>query len=309
VRRSGNKLIKSLFVLIFAIGLAGASTYAWISNNNSAQLEGFNLDISSNNSNLLISLNGEDGSYRAKLTSNDVKDYLTDKYGADFYLTPATSVDGVSITDIDGSPSENYVSIDLYFQSNIKQDIFLNPTQNTTFVSSQRKPGANGPYVKAWKDIAKNEYGIHDSIAKGEDVIALAQNAVRVSFIGDNAVIWTPNPNKGFSGDVNYNNASAFSSKNLAADYLNDVFGYNLEVPEFYLEKNFSENYYDSESGNYIITDKLLTLEYDDAKEVYSGKLTINIWAEGWDGDCFDSIAKDILTIGLQFKTLVVVAE
>ena len=45
MRRSSNNLIKSLIVLILALGVAGASTYEWISSNNSAKIDGFNLEI------------------------------------------------------------------------------------------------------------------------------------------------------------------------------------------------------------------------------------------------------------------------
>jgi hypothetical protein len=131
-------------------------------------------------------------------------------------------------------------------------------------------------------------------------------NAARISFVnGEDAVVWNPNPEKGFSGDYNYKSLPDFTCYSLSTDYLNEVFGYNLSVPSYY-QTLCSKDYYDMEAGNYIITDKLLTLEYNEADEYYRGEFTVNIWLEGWDGDCFDSIIDDILTIGLQFQSVLV---
>lgn len=63
-------------------------------------------------------------------------------------------------------------------------------------------------------------------------------------------------------------------------------------------------NYYNADADNFIITDKLLTLEEDGDKFV--GSLTIRIWIEGFDGDCFDAVFEDIIKVGLQFKGVMV---
>lgn len=302
MRRSGNKLIKSLIILIVALGVASASTYAWIANNNSAHIEGFNLELSSN-PNLLISLSGDNGTFRSKISAAEIRDYLTQEYGAYFALTEATSLDGVNITDIDGSADVNYITIDLHFQSNVKQKISLKPDQLATFVASQRKEGAVGGNIEAWREIS-TVYGQEEVIEAGEKIYADAQNAIRVSFTGDSTVIWNPNPDKGFCNDTNYKSLTEFTTHNLAVDYLNEVYGKNLAAPETYYD-NFSKNYADAENGNYIIDDTLLTLSYDADREFYTGTLTVRIWLEGWDGDCFDSITNDIITIALQFESVV----
>ncbi len=306
MRRSSNNLIKSLIILILALGVAGASTYAWISSNNSARIDGFNLEIKGD-SNLLISLSGENGSYKSAISKADIEQYLLDKYGSSFKLTPATSDNGKSFTDLDGSTDDiSYASITLYFQSNAKQDIFLSSNPLSNFVISERREGASGNVIDAWKEL-DTVYGQSSVIEKGSKVYASAMNAIRVSFVeGDNAVVWYPNPDKGFNGDYNYKSLPEFVPYSLSTDYLNEVFGYNLSVPGYY-STLCSKNYADMESGNYIIADKLLTLEYDEANGSYRGELTVNIWLEGWDGDCIDSIVDDILTINLQFQSALVI--
>ena len=37
-------------------------------------------------------------------------------------------------------------------------------------------------------------------------------------------------------------------------------------------------------------------------KEIYQGKVRVNIWIEGWDADAFDALDKDRMKIQLQFK-------
>jgi len=305
MRRSSNNLIKSLFVLILALGVAGASTYAWIAGNNSAKIDGFNLEIKGD-TNLLISLSGESGTFKSSISKAEIEEYLIAKYGENFKLTPATSSDGKAFADLDGSTENiSYASITLYFQSNAKQDVFLNTSPSSNHVSSQRKDGSDSNVVCAWKDI-ETVYGQSSIIPKGDKVYASAMNAARISFVnGEDAVVWNPNPEKGFSGDYNYKSLPDFTCYSLSTDYLNEVFGYNLSVPSYY-QTLCSKDYYDMEAGNYIITDKLLTLEYNEADEYYRGEFTVNIWLEGWDGDCFDSIIDDILTIGLQFQSVLV---
>ena len=78
-------------------------------------------------------------------------------------------------------------------------------------------------------------------------------------------MVWNPNPDKGFNGDYNYRACRICYS--LSTDYLNEVFGYNLSVP-ILSSTLCSKDYADMESGNYIITDKLLTLD-DEANGSY----------------------------------------
>jgi hypothetical protein len=305
MRRKNKKLIFSILGLIIAAAVAVTSTYAWLSMNSTSTIEGFNIDIG-NNRKLLISFTGEEGSYKAYMTSADIQDYLAGKYGEDFSLYPAQSADGIAISGLGGEEA-SYISFDLYFQSNVKSDIYLDANPDATYVRSSRKSGSGVGYVRAWKDIPAGSYGQHGHIQSGQEIVAHAKDAVRISFMGqEGAVIWYPNPHTGYNKDINLHDEPGFEPKNLALDYLNEVYGYDLTAPEYYLNKNFSTNFYNPQTGNYIITDKLLSLEYDVEREAYCARLTVNIWLEGWDGDCFDSITEDTLTIGLQFNSLVV---
>ena len=305
MRKKSRKLIYSVFGLIIAFAVAVMSSYAWISMNSTTTIEGFNIDIG-NNKKLLISFTGEEGTFKAYMTSAEIQNYLKSRYGENYSLYPAQSRDGKSIVGIDGGEAD-YISFDLYFQSNVKADIFLDPNPSATYVSSTRKSGSSVGYVRAWYDIIKDTYGQHPAIASGEEIVAEARNAVRISFVsGENSVIWYPNPDKGYNKDVNTFDEQNFEIRNLALEYMNEVYGYDLTVPEYYLDKNFSTNFYNTQTGNYIITDRLVSLEYDEDMEAYVGCLKINIWLEGWDGDCFDSILEDRLSVGLQFTSITV---
>jgi hypothetical protein len=40
----------------------------------------------------------------------------------------------------------------------------------------------------------------------------------------------------------------------------------------------------------------------DKNQTYYVGKVTMNIWLEGWDADCFDAILDDVIRIQLKFR-------
>lgn len=252
------------------------------------------------------------------------------KYGTDFALSACTFEDGRTITEIDeDTETDEYIEIELYFFSNVPQTVANSDPSKTkvTSTSGAKKDG------EAWAAIVADTYGTHSLYAKGDEIEAHAANAARISFDNgsedvEGVVIWNPNPEKGFNKCSNYLYAedqtgfTAANIKNMAVDYYNNTANPETEitVPEWYtgnesngFKPNYSTKYVrrvaeEENPANYIITDELLTLSAvteviggENVVTGYKGTLTIRIWLEGWDGDCFDSIFEDVLNVYLQF--------
>ena len=308
MKKAGKKLIISVFVLVVALSLAVTSTFAWFTMSTTPKVESFNVNVTTANG-LMVSLNGDAGSYRSKITSTEIQALLTTNYPS-FELDACTSENGKSFFEMDGTTdaSSKMISFDLYFYSNVAQTIKLK-SDGVNTVKSAKNGSTTTDYAKAYAEIAAGTYGDDQVlIAEGADLVALAANAARISFVdeADTAVIWYPNPDKGFNKDVDFYSVGTveapYVSKNLALDYYNQITNVGtLTAPPYYTAKAFSESYVDDAADNYIITDDLITLAYDENGGYY-GTLKVNIWLEGYDGDCFDSIFDDILTIALQFQ-------
>jgi hypothetical protein len=330
MKKAARKVIVSVVVLVIALSLAITSTYAWFTMSSDPVVDGFDINVTTSNG-LLIRLQGKksvvpeggeqpvltpyQGNLKSRISKEEIMAYLfgdddaekytyyPGKYGTDFALSACTSQDGRTIAA--GHSNElDYIEMELYFFSNVKQVVKLNSENGLTEVTSTPGTKKNG---EAWAAISADTYGDHDDYDKGDEIQADAANAARISFDnGTDVVIWNPNPEKGFNKCSNYLGEPEFTAANMAVDYYNNTANPESEitVPGWYtgVTPNYSTNY---GSGNYIIADELLTLSevIDEDEEIigYAGTLTIRIWLEGWDGDCFDSIFEDVLNVYLQF--------
>lgn len=309
MKKAGRKLIVSVFVLVVAMSLAVTSTFAWFTMTNTPSVDGFNVNVTTSEG-LLISLTGADGTYKSRFTKSEIEAAI-----GTVYLSPVTSTDGIAMKDLAGqtAATSSYVSFDLHFFSSTLQSVKLNSTGNS--VTSVKNPSTDVDFAKAWKTIDASLYsndvnllnpsnGVVDEdgeIKTGADIIAKAQNAVRISFVnGASAVTWYPNIDKGFNLDYNFLQLSeGFEPKNLGLEYFNHVSDTAYLATSF--PEIFSTSWYD---GTYIADNTLITLA-PAAGGGFKATLTIKIWIEGYDGDCFDSIMDDILTIALKFQGVV----
>lgn len=115
--------------------------------------------------------------------------------------------------------------------------------------------------------------------------------------------------------------------RNLALDLYNAITGKDLEVPTKNTEteikvgeKTYKASYFlpkaktpaelRDEDEDVIVSlqdgyNPGVTGEKDDLdNNLYYGKLEVRIWLEGWDGDCFNAIFGDTLTVNLGFQAV-----
>lgn len=339
MKKAARRIIVSVFALAISLSLAITSTFAWFTMTSTPIVDELSINVTTSEG-LEISLEG--GSFKPRISTDEIMEYLFgtgEAYGyagkySEFELTHATSEFGRAFTDMLGGSIDDgdgaYLELVINFQSNFAQDVYLNNNTNLNYVTSSKPEGAVTTPVVAWKAITDGEYTDTDIDGDGfaiDDVITGVQaaNAVRISFDtgadidGDyKPVIWYPNPDKGYNKDTNYLKAegAAFIAKNLALDYYNsNTGGDDLTLPTYYNQtitegedeeevtyngiSNYSMNFY---TGNFITQDKLLTLAKVGEATKFTGTLTIRIWIEGYDGDCFDAIFDDVIKVGLQFK-------
>lgn len=296
MKSAAKKLIASAIVLVVALSLAVTSTFAWFTMSNDPKVESLNVNVTTSNG-LLISATGEEGTYRAILPALDIiKAYYGEAYtnqtAFDHILTAVTSTNGIAFTKIDGTTNAaagSYLSFDLYFLSDVAQTIKLQPSAtNTKVISTPNEDEDYVNLVKYWgaTTLDADYYGTAqgEAWAPGTEIEADAMHAARVSFVnGASAKVWNP-----YVTDAGYDD----DENNLALDYykyMNNIT--SITVPST-VTSIISEDIYD---------ETLLTLTKGTGDTVFKGTLTVNIWLEGFDGDCLDSIYGDIISVLLQF--------
>ncbi|NLD23843.1 MAG: hypothetical protein GX670_06405, partial [Bacteroidales bacterium] len=298
---------------VFAAVAVAGSTYAWFTLNQTATVDTLNVNVTAGEG-LYVSLTGEEGSFSSLIKPSEL---LT----PNFEFIPVTTVDGVdflnrkeeSITS-DANGAGGYVSFDVWLRSKAALDIKLSsalvssgaPKTLTLTVPADDQSGA-------W---AATEAGINYEADLTTLILeTTAANATRFSILGgDSDMIFDLTDDDGFGERIEPTNIDTLpvavddwtwapSSYNRAFEYLKRL------SPEDLVGAKISEVTANVETG--IPATKIDTLEevggitfgtqtWTDA-DWYATKLTVKIWLEGWDADCFDVLFNDTVTINMAF--------
>lgn len=295
-----KKLLISVMILMVTASLAITSTYAWFTMNDTPEVAGFDLEVTTVDG-LYISLSGDDGTFKSYLTSAEITTALMASFsygegeGAVLKsLTHGTSSNGESVAPISGVAGvrENetaYYSFRIYFRSNNKYAVSLKLATaegeaETLKSSVTTKTESTLPKVLAWDTLSFSNYNTADTAEEavhtkaytlGQAIDARAADAVRISF---NGKIWDPNKGVGFADD---------QTNNAAYQYYKHV---SLTAPAFTAP---AADTVDAE-------EVLVTLTETDG--VYNGYVDVILWLEGWDGNALNSVLGDIFTTRLVFK-------
>lgn len=313
--KSGKKLVVAIVVLVLAVALATTATFAWFTMNQSVTVGNIDMDVTSNSGGLYVSLsNGADAVYSTELTSEQIKDVILtnagfvkdgDSWKADQKLalkdvTAKKENNALSITDEEDTvvvlTDASYAQFTIYFRATDEMEVSLDLTGTTgendaKQYNSKVESTGDAPQkpAYAWDTITADTYGTHTEIAKGAALVTRAANAARVGFepsansVKAEPKIWNPNSDQGFY------------KGNLAQDYRNKLLGTTTNV---------SEVVGDIINRNADVVLVKLVKAADAA--YYEGQITVTVWIEGTDGDCFTSILSDNLKVSLQFKGKIV---
>lgn len=328
--KATKKIVGASCALVAAVALSAGSTFAWFTSNANVsvgQIEanvvtmGGDLQIAVKSQTLLTADETEAGGLKAGeykegelgAYAYEVKNPFTGKAPV---LTAVTSTDGKTFTERKVGESiptakanttnsaGGYIKFTISLRSSTAMKVYLGAD---SLVASES--GATTTSIYAWKDITETDYGpgAATQIDEGAAIAAQAKNATRVAFMtgASEGKIWAPYEEAEFGGK---GTAAGFSKGNLASDYEANNKG---DAAEAYT--NVATTEYTTGGLTAITTaasdtfdenNLICELEANTAKEI-----TVCIWIEGRDGDCFNSIFTQKVKVDLAFHGEDVAAE
>lgn len=328
MKKATSKILMAAMSLVVAIGIATGTTFAWFTTNRTVNVSTVQATVTTGTDGLYVAIKTGPGEtdYTKFKSSIEAADLNTALYGkaspsADDFKTilldALTSADGEALTDekgvaapefVAGATTPNkYIQFTLKFRTTVAQDIYLakgvkvgDGTKDSEIITNGNATVAN--QVLAWANVDASVYG--KSLTAGDRIEARAANAARVSFVsGSNKNIWAPNEVEG----------KGFWKSNLADDYKSYFLGNKtadeiaatpsaVTAPTATLKMLSDE---DAQKQPAVIGDatKIATTAKT-ANNAYEAEVTVRIWIEGNDGDCFNSIFGDKFDVNLYFNSV-----
>ena len=300
-----RKILIAFLALILLVLTLGTSTYAWITLARASQVESITIYATLGDT-LEISLDGEN--YYNEFPNEEL--YKVFKKNR---LLDVTSTDGKTFTHIDSNvevtPNKEYISLDFYFRTDSKREhiVYLANNISNTVNYDDTEPH-EGTYVISkgvkYRSSFDFLYDVDDIVRTNEIRTYYLSEAVRISTI---SIIDGEEVVKIF--DLSGNEHRGYGKPYGAFDYYNKKQA-NIQLtlptkipPTIYELTEFDPN------GPFSYDDRSKLLVLDEIQVVgektyYTGKLTMNIWVEGWDADLFDPVVYDRIKIQLQFKAV-----
>lgn len=305
-----KKILTAATTLVFAAVAVAGSTYAWFTLNQTATVEQLDVNVTAGDG-LYVSLSGDEGTFSDSINPSSL---LADN----FKFIPVTTSDGESFVDRKGvaitgaaNADGGYVSFDVYLRSKSPLPIYLSSASVTSADSSLTLNVPVNEQIGAWADAA----GIDYDESNNTTLTTRASNATRFSVLGGTTdKIFDLEDVNGFGERVAPTNPTDPVTSwtwgegyNRAFEYLNRVSPNDLTGATFAGETATPVTTIPGNPGETIVT--LATTDgvtfegktWTDS-DWYADKLTVKIWLEGWDADCFDVLFNDTVTINMVFK-------
>lgn len=295
-----NKLMISAITLAFAVVAVVSTTFAWFTMNTVNTVKDLDFTATSG-SGLYMSL--DQTSWKTTLTSDDFAAFAVAKpteitgFGANDKLSPVTLLqankESLALVNEKNAPvTSGYVQFKLYFKSSVASTITAKELSVTSsdakMVLKYNKDLTSGT-DKWWKDKDTTDGGV------GDGSIALSTQlayATRVHLKGNAEQLIDPN-----SG-VGYGTIEPTLANSVSHQYLNHV----SPTDATSIEKAFgslTENSFPT-YATAIDPSTLLTLT-GDATNGYTGSITVTLWVDGFDQDCFDVLFGKTLRFNVSF--------
>jgi len=318
-----RKLLLSIVTVALALVTLGATTFAWFTLSTRAEVEGFEVDVTSGAG---IEISADGMNYSNYIKANDIYAAIN-RAGSSTVLDHVTSPNGISFKTIGFSESDGKVHFDkdatsgwtefkLWFRSP-EEGVKVYMLDNTTVTSTGIDWVADAVFKLKSTD--------NSPTAVGAQYTLYGANAVRISTT-ENTV--TPIEDSGFSytngtdakvfelgykdkGDqklgqdiqTEYGSVAYYNTKNptnqittthIQKAILPTVYGYD-NLPK--LEDLNTSAITDA----HVPVDTLTAASKISGTTLYYGQITVRIWLEGWDPDMFNAIMADKIKIHLFF--------
>lgn len=302
-----RKIFISILTTFLLLVTFSSVTFAWISLPRVNVIEDITFNAKTNTG-LEISLDGVN--YFTDINGDKIK-FLA----RNIRLTDITSSDGVNFSagldrDYHVVKNRDYLSFDLYFRTNTNQrSVYLANNINRNEIDYERlSEAADNTYMISkgisWKN--KRDFLYAPEVIREKDSIDTyyLSDAIRISTVEQ-----SPSANYELENriikifDLSEDEQRGFGEEYGAYDFYIKEFGH-INIPEAPKTINklteFDENNIPLDENE---TSLITKLNYVDDSGYAKGKITFNIWIEGWDADAFDAIAADIVKIQLAFKS------
>lgn len=309
----------SLISLVFSVAIFGTVTYAWFSFAKSNILDNLQLNITTGD-HLEISIDGVN--YYKRLPANEIWRSIGDGLS----MKDVTSPDGINFSSGPlkaGVARKNidYLSLNFWFRTtasdkrdvylidNISNDIGYDDFADGTFVVSR------GINWRADNTFQNGPNPLTDIVRPGQRGMYYGADAIRMAFVegkDETNPFETRNEEEliSFVFDPSGNPERGFGKPYGAYAYFRAKRREDITIPEMIPEVRYELTEF-SPTNPYVplsYDSKVMTLietvdKNDAGKTYYRGILTVNIWLEGWDADCFASIIRDSIKIQLKFKS------
>ena len=293
-----NKLMISAITLAFAVVAVVSTTFAWFTMNTTNTVEDMDFTATSG-SGLYMSLDGTN--YYTSLNINHFKDFALAsgnenkikgfKNGEN--LNPVTLLaDGTTLaTSTKSVATTGYVQFTLHFKSSVKSTVKVSDlTLKTVFAEDVIAPSVTLNDVSEFWDA----HGASEGSIKLETVLANAARVKVEAIDGETKASQyiDPNLNAGYKG------IETVLANSVSHQYLNHVSPKEAKEIVSKYGENVSSVIYTDYKGLQDTT--LLTLKQ--SGEEFVGSVTVTLWIEGFDQDCFDVLFKQNLTFGISFE-------
>lgn len=316
--RGTKKVLISTLVFLGLVLVFGSVSYAWITLSSINNIEGLSLTASTGDE-LEMSFDGITFS-----NSLPMHELITNPEGISLY--DVTSLDGKTFQTGGLRPTgeavanEHYLSFDVWFRTSQKErNVYLyNHISDQMTYESENKIGT---YVTSkgvvWRAPHQffNGPNIEDVVLQGQVGTYYGKDALRISVVELKDVtnpfdlrddellrtfIFDPsgNPERGYG--ATFGQFSYFFQRTLIYVNIPKVF----PTVSYRLSQMDPFNPYQALDDESLVTELQPTgvIDEKNGREIYQGKVRVNIWIEGWDADAFDALDKDRIKIQLQFK-------
>ena len=316
-----KKLLVSIFTLMLALVAVSTTTYAWFTLGNSAEVSGLQLEVQGAEGLTVRITEINTVTDLGDLSAWKINHSLTGK--TDVLLAPLTLNDEGKLTALDGTVStaapkdSPYVQITFEFRSESAAKVQFLDLQalavgNHNFNSpisvaaaGAQRYGTGAPVTTESADTDGNPYYLVSN--------ARLANALRIAYKGEGETTWN------VIDPVNYD---AVMAKSDVAGYTSSHYGtWNGASKDYYeeltgktLASKDEYNYVKQQNTNskYLNTIDLVTLAEKSAADsvtYYTGSITLIVWLEGYDSDCFNAVISDSALLNFTFTAVSTKAE
>lgn len=304
-----RKLIMSIMTLAFAFIALGTTTFAWFTLSNTVTVSQFEAKVTAGSG---IEISVDDGlNYYSTVPVSAIEDALALKnfnIASGFKLVDLTSTDGINFKTLANEEvTKGYIELKLTFRS---------PEKDTNvYLGGDTMFDLTGTGI-GWTSDAKFVIGKNGEddvyFNTGQSSTFYAAHAARMSFTGsvksgessiDKTLVYEapelePISGTHFGNRVLNNEPSPF----WAVSYYEVKNQVTLSLPT---EGNLPVSSITSGTTTEATDDSnliIVTLS-EEISGYYVGVVTLRIWIEGWDPDCFNAILEDSLKVNLHFIT------